>query len=152
MKHLYKTTPYLLLLVFLLVFSIQVKGQNIVSYAYDNAGNRISRKVVDLGSNPTHAKKTVDDTPAPPVEDQLGERKITIYPNPTKGALAVGITGGSDKDDIRIMVMSSQGIQLQTMKTAIGTTRIDMKAYPSGWYILKVQAGDKATEFKIIKQ
>jgi hypothetical protein len=25
-------------------------------------------------------------------------------------------------------------------------------SYPSGWYILRVQAGEKVTEFKIVKQ
>jgi len=66
--------------------------------------------------------------------------------------LAVSITGGNDKDEIRMVVISSQGIQLQALKTATGTTTIDMSPYPSGWYILRVLAGDKATEFKIIKQ
>lgn len=151
MKQSHKKTYYYFLLLWLLSFSMVGKTQNIVSYAYDNAGNRISRKVVDLNSNPPHAKKTVEDPP-PPVEEQLGERKITIYPNPTKGALAVEITGGDNKDELRILLISSQGVQLQTIKAVIGSTRVDMQVYPAGWYILRVHAGDKFTEFKIIKQ
>ena len=149
MTYLHKTTPYYLILLFLFSFSMTSMAQE-VSYAYDNAGNRISRKIVPLNSNPPHAKKTVDDPP--PVEEQLGERKIAIYPNPTKGALAVEITGGNDKDALRIVLLSAQGIQLQTLKAEIGKTPVDMHLYPSGWYILRIQAGEKVTEFKIIKQ
>jgi len=151
MKHVHKTIPYYLLFLFLLSFSIQATSQQqIVSYAYDNAGNRISRKVENITPPPAHAKKAVVDPI--PVEEQLGERKITIYPNPTKGSLAVEITGGSDKDELRIVLISAQGIQLQNLKVEKGINPIDMHTYPPGWFILRVQAGDKVTEFKIIKQ
>jgi len=150
MTHLHKTKNRILLILFLLSFLSTGIAQNIVSYAYDNAGNRISRKIVLLSSNPTHVKK---DTIAPaPVEEQLGDRKITVFPNPTKGALAVEITGGSDKDDIHIVLFSAQGIQLKNLKVTNGTTAIDMHLYPAGWFILRVLAGDKVTEFKIIKE
>jgi len=92
MKHLHKTKHYYLLLTFLSLFSIAGISQNMVSYAYDNAGNRISRRIVLLNSNPPHIKR---DSIAPaPVIDQLGDRKITVFSNPTKGTLAVEITGG----------------------------------------------------------
>jgi len=151
MKHLHKKTNLYLLLLFLGLYPMTGMAQNIVSYAYDNAGNRISRKIVLLSSNPTHVKK---DTIVPaPVEEQLGARKITVYPNPTKGALTVEIAGGNDKDEIQIVLISAQGIQLKALKAAdTGTTPVDMHLYPSGWYILRVKAGDKVTEFKIIKQ
>jgi len=151
MKHVHKTIPYYLLFMFLLSYSMQTLAQQqIVSYAYDNAGNRISRKIVNITPPPSHAKKAVEDPI--PVEEQLGERKITIYPNPTKGSLAVEITGGSDKDELRIVLISAQGIQLQNLKVEKGINPIDMHTYPPGWFILRVQAGDKVTEFKIIKQ
>jgi len=112
---------FYLLFSFLLILSSGM-AQNIVSYAYDNAGNRISRKVVNLNSNPT------------------------------RGALAVEITGGNDKDAIQLIVFSAQGVQLQNVKVTATTTPVNMSAYPGGWYILRVQAGEKVTEFKIIKQ
>ena len=70
-----------------------------IAYDYDNAGNRIARKLVLL-NDPNYAKKHVE-TPMP-VEELLGERKITVYPNPTKGALAVEITGGDQKEQITL--------------------------------------------------
>lgn len=144
MNHLHKPLRYLLFL-FLVAFTLQGMATDVISYAYDNAGNRISRKVVVYISR---AKK---GDPAP-VEDQLGERKITVYPNPTKGVLAIEITGGDAKDEIHLILYSAQGTQLQNLKVTATTTPVNMSAYPGGWYILRVQAGEKVTEFKIIKQ
>jgi hypothetical protein len=150
MTHLNKTKNRILLILFLLSFVSTGFAQNTVSYAYDNAGNRISRVIVLNSSKSPQVKK---DSIAPaPVVEQLGDRKILVYPNPTKGALAVEITGGSDKDGIRIVLFSAQGIQLKNLKTTTGTTAIDMHLYPPGWFILRVLAGDKVTEFKIIKE
>ena len=137
-------------LIFLLFMAVSMSGfsQQIVSYAYDNAGNRISRKIVDLSvtPNPTHVKA------AAPVEEQLGERKITIFPNPTKGMLAVQIEGGNDKDELSIILYNATGQQLLNKQVQLGTTPINMSTYPKAYYILRVQAGEKATEFKIIKE
>jgi len=149
MKHLHKL-PYYLLLLLLATFSLQGMAQNtIVSYAYDNAGNRISRKIVNLTvtPNPSHVKKSEE-----PVEEQLGERTIKIYPNPTKGALAVEITGGNEKDELQIILFNPDGKQLINKQVQQGTIPINMNDYPSTYYILRVRAGEKVTEFKIIKQ
>ncbi len=120
-----------------------------VAYDYDNAGNRISRKIVPLTT--AQAAKKNSETPAP-VTDQLGERKITVYPNPTQGALAVEITGGDTKDAIRLTLFGPQGTQLQSINATATITPVNMSSYPAGWYILRVQAGAKNTEFKIVKQ
>lgn len=143
MKQLY------LLLSFSLILSTGM-AQSKVSYAYDLAGNRISRKVVDLNSNPSHVKK--DSLASSAVTDQLGERKITVYPNPTQGALAVEITGGDAKDAIRLTLFGPQGTQLQSINATATIMPVNMSSYPAGWYILRVQAGAKNAEFKIVKQ
>jgi hypothetical protein len=107
--------------------------------------------VIDLTvtPNPTHVKKAAD--PAPVVE-QLCEREISIYPNPTKGALAVDITGGDDKDELHIILYNADGKQMQNKQVQPATTQINMIPYPAAYYILRVQAEEKVTEFKIIKQ
>ncbi|HET7733712.1 MAG TPA: T9SS type A sorting domain-containing protein [Paludibacter sp.] len=148
MKHLLKQTHYLLLLIFT-AFTLQAMATDVVSYAYDNAGNRISRKVVVYSDGLQHVKKS--ETPAP-VEEQLGERTITVYPNPTKGQLAIDINGGDAKDELRIIIFDAHGKQLLNKKVEPGTTPINMNSYPVAYYILRVQAGEKQTEFKIIKQ
>jgi len=150
MKKFYITLTLLMLVI------IAMSAQNIVSYAYDYAGNRISRKVVLLNSNPSHIKR--DTAAVTPVEEKLGDRKITVYPNPTKGALAVEISGGDNKpasaggDEITISLFSAQGVQLQSTTATPGKTPVEMTAYPPGWYVLRIKVGEKLTEFKIVKQ
>lgn len=138
----------ILLLLLLAVFTLQGKAQNKVAYDYDMAGNRIARKLVVL-SNPNYAKKDLDSSV--PVEEQIGERKITVYPNPTKGNLAVEIVGGDAKDELRIVLYDTKGQQLMNKKTDAVTTPVDMYDLPAAQYILRVQTGNKVTEFKIIK-
>ncbi len=140
-----------LILCLMALVPLSTTAQNMVSYAYDYAGNRISRRVVLLNSNPTHVKKDTTAVAAPPVVDQLGDRKITIYPNPTKGALAVDISGGDANDKLNIILFSPQGTVLQSKPVVSGTTPLEMTDYPVGWYILRITAGEKLTEFKIIK-
>ena len=149
MNYLHKTTNLFLLILFLLSFPMTGMAQK-VSYDYDYAGNRISRKIVNIPPL-TQAKKNDQYQPVP-AEEQLGDRKITVYPNPTKGDLAVDITGGNDKDEMQIVLISAQGVQLQVLKAVTGSTPVNMLHYPPGWFILRVKAGDKTTEFKIIKQ
>lgn len=143
--------PYLIVMIFLCVYMLSTSAQNVISYAYDQAGNRISRKVINLTTtpNPTHVKK--DQDPAP-VEDQLGERKITVYPNPTKGMLGVEIAGVDNKDELQVMIFDVKGRELLTKRVQKGVTLINISQYPTGWYVLRVQAGKKMTEFKIVKK
>lgn len=136
----------ILLLMLFAVFAMHGNAQNKVAYDYDMAGNRISRKLVIL-NNPNYAKKN-----PLPVEDTLGERKITVYPNPTKGNLVVEIVGVDTKDEMRIVLYNAKGQQLINKKPDAGTTPIDMYDLPSAYYILSVQTGNKVTEFKIIKE
>jgi len=124
-----------------------------ISFAYDYAGNRISRKLVTLGSNLSHVKKqgSITEPEPTPVEEKIGDRTITIYPNPTKGALAIGISG-EILDKISITLYTAQGTMLQNKIADSDTTPLEMTSYPTGWYIIRVIADGKATEFKVIKQ
>ena len=148
MNHFYKPIQHYMLILFLGIIPFLGIAQNKLGYTYDMAGNRLTRKLVVL-NNPNYVKK---HETTPPIEEQLGERKIIIYPNPTKGNLAVEITGGDSKDELHIILFSAQGIQLQNIQAINGVNPVKMSAYSPGWYIMRINAGDKTTEFKIIKQ
>ena len=139
-----KRLPALLILLAAVIF--QCNSQTI-SYDYDYAGNRISRKVVSL---PQSIKGQPVDSVL--VEDMLGERNILVYPNPTKGALGVEITGGDWDEDIWLILYNGQGVTLYHAKAQQGINPVDMTDYPKGWYILRVLAGEKKKEFKVIKE
>jgi len=66
--------------------------------------------------------------------------------------LRVGITGGNNKDELRIILYNADGRQMLNKKAEPGTTLINMSSYPVAYYILRVKAANKMTEFKIIKQ
>jgi len=131
-----------------LLIALPAVAQQKVSYDYDMTGNRISRRIINL---PQSAPKNKDEQPEP-IKDELGDRKITIYPNPTKGALAVDIQGGDEKDELRAIVFDANGKQILNTTLAIGSTSLDMNRFPAAWYILRITAGGKITEYKIIKQ
>lgn len=137
---------------FLLFISLSAYVQSqTIEYTYDNAGNRVTRQVIILEPLVAMASRAKKQTVDPTIE-QLGERTIKVYPNPTKGALAIEVTGGDEKEKVEIQLFSAQGVQLQTKKLEIGKTPIDMLSYPAGWYILRLGTGDKIKEIKIIKQ
>ncbi len=139
-----KRLPALFIILAAVIF--QCNAQTI-SYDYDYAGNRISRKVVSL---PQSIKGQPVDSVL--VEDMLGARNILVYPNPTKGALGVEITGGDWDEDIRLILYNGQGVTFYHAKAQQGINPVDMTAYPKGWYIIRVQAGEKRKEFKVIKE
>jgi hypothetical protein len=73
-----------ILLSFLLLFTVpgNIPGQT-VSFDYDSDGNMQSRYTVTLRSTTTI---TEEDAATALADIAFQERKITIYPNPTRGA------------------------------------------------------------------
>ena len=117
-----------------------------VTFGYDAAGNRVSRTITMSGGTVTTDLHQV-------FVEVLGERQVNIYPNPTKGMLAVEITGGDIDNDIRLTLYDLNGKQLQTLQLSTGiNTPVDMLAYPPAVYILRLYMDGKTTEYKIIKQ
>ena len=138
-----------LLLITLLFIPVTVFAQGIV-YLYDAAGNRTSRAyVVNLRSAPSIENPTPDSTQ---VSVELGPFGVTIYPNPTKGALAVAVTGLAESASLSLGLFDPNGRQLMLLEVPGGTSSLDLSAYPSGWYLLRAQSKGKTLQFKIIKQ
>ena len=141
MKH------FLFLMLLICATGSHVFSQTI-SYGYDQAGNRVSRKIVSLGS-PQSAKQNTDKTV---VTEPLGERTITVYPNPTKGILSIEIKGGNIEEVIHLYIYNGQGAMLYSAVAQQGLNPLHLTNYPSGWYILRVQSPENSKEFKIIKE
>lgn len=138
MNNLRKTIFYIFFFILSTSILTRPKAQNLaVSYAYDNAGNRISRKIIDLSVNPNPSHVKMAEDPAP-VEEQLGERTITIYPNPTKGMLGVEIMGGDPKDQLLIILYNADGKQLLHENANPGINSINLATYPAAFYILRI--------------
>ena len=139
---------YILLLPILLLTEI-INAQK-VTFVYDTAGNRTSR-TIDMSKQST-AKSKSSEQPEPITEQLNSERQLKIYPNPTKGILAVEIIGGDSDEIATLTLFNMKGTQLQLKQTNGGRTEIDMTIYPESTYILKIQLSDKTIDYKIIKQ
>ena len=120
-----------------------------VIFDYDAAGNRISR-TIDMSKQ--SIAKSSEKLPEPITEQLNSERKLKIYPNPTKGILAVEIIGGDSDEIITLSLFNMKGTQLQSKKTDGSLTEVDMTTYPEGTYILRIQMPDKTVDYKVIKQ
>lgn len=71
---------YLSFLVLLFaIFQLSAQTYKVV-YEYDHAGNRVSRVVISINTR----AKSVDDEISP-LEQELMQCKIRVFPNPTKG-------------------------------------------------------------------
>jgi hypothetical protein len=130
--------------------------QGNVSYAYDAAGNRISRTIVlqqsmmramsmpDFDSDETWEEEK-------PFVDFLNDLQVKIFPNPTRGQLAIEITG-ADGENVQITVFSARGELLLTKQaTASARTAVDLSAFSTGNYILVLTINGTNQQYKIVK-
>jgi len=65
--------------------------------------------------------------------------QFTVFPNPTMGMITVSMQS-SFHNDIIIEILNNLGIVLQSVKQAKNGKRcqIDLSAYPSGIYLIKI--------------
>ena len=142
-------------------FVPDVLGQQ-VSYSYDDAGNRIQRTIFlsnqqssSSGDDTPRSRAEVKETDIsemPRYEDMLGERKVVIYPNPTRGMLQIEFQGYGEMKDARIILYNMQVRLLLQVNNIESYTTLDLTPYPAGAYILHLMEGMKRSEWKIIKQ
>jgi len=138
---------FLLFSLFALV-AFNIMGQVSVSYEYDNAGNRVSRKTIGLTKS-----ATVDTTEqVAPIEDQMNQLSVKIYPNPTKGMLKVDIEGGDEESDYSATIYDQNGRTIMVeRRKGNGSLPLDLSGKSTGYYILIVDDGKNRLQYKIIK-
>ena len=135
---------------FLIILGALILSAQSISYDYDAAGNRIARRVIPLGGL---RSAMAGDQPVEPVKDSWGERKITVYPNPTKGALKIAVENGEDKALYESKAFDSNGRVVSTAhQKGNGEMVIDLKTQAPGVYILVLSTGTDEKTYKIVKQ
>ena len=148
-------TLFLTVLVWL-AFAVNTDAQ-LVKYRYDASGNQVSReKTIMLGSLPgpgSGSGETVTKVEIPSYEDLFNERKITIYPNPTKGMLRIDITGDELPGDAMIFIYNSSGTTVRQMNKITESNIVDISSQPTGVYIMRVIIDkEQVSTWKIIKE
>jgi hypothetical protein len=146
-RHLYL---YVLSLSLVLISILDGNTQTTYQLKYDYAGNRTSRAVIDLKSATISADTIAAKQAEKPLEDLIGDQKIKIYPNPTKGLLQVQIPQ-TDEIPATLQVFTLRGVLLHKANVVDEITEIDLSGQLAGMYILKILIGDQSSDWKIIK-
>jgi hypothetical protein len=118
-----------------------------VGFTYDLDGNMTLRQIITI---PSHVKGSSKDTVS--VSDEIGEQKVTIYPNPTKGLFQVVVKILDNKQKNYYLLYSLSGTRLQNNNITNESTDINISNYPSGAYLLDIFLGNKVSRWKVIKQ
>jgi len=133
------------ILFFTLLYSVANSYAQTVIYTSDLDGNMIHRKVLTVRS------ATVSDEEKDPISDEIGEQKVTIYPNPTRGHFQVELALLDEKLKNYFIIYSLSGTKIKQNKISNVLTDIDISNYPSGTYLLDIFLGDKVSRWKVIK-
>lgn len=146
--------PFLFIVVVWTILDIyEINAQTTVSYIYDAAGRRIERNIIILKTAKPDLGDTMDTEKKKEVfKDSIGEQKVLIYPNPTRGELMIEIQGYKQELKTIVYLYNLSGNLLLNPNPTNSTFSLDLSAYAIGTYILKIVFGDKVSEWKIIKE
>ena len=123
-------------------------AQDRVGYAYDAAGNRISRTIILTRNMAKKQARTMKDKE---YTDILSQRNITISPNPTKGMVKVAITGLKSTDGGTLSVFTLSGQRIESKAVSESVITVDLSGRPNGIYLLDITINGEKTSWKIIK-
>ena len=84
--------------------------------------------------------------------DRLNESDVTIYPNPTRGVLAVEIRNKNSQNPHHLMVHSLNGTVVFQRSNIGNYTEIDLSSQPRGLYLMRISSGDLFITWRIIKE
>ena len=143
-----KSKYYILLL--LSGIASSVFSQRTVQFAYDADGNMTSRNTVTLKSA-FGAQDEAEPETAEIFSEELNNRQIKVYPNPTQGEICVEIISPNREEENFMRLFDASGRLVET--TIIASERTYLKISGSaGVYFLNIHLGTDISEWKIIKQ
>jgi len=149
---------YFCLLGMLLLSMVALNAQNALprTYEYDEAGNRIVRKTVELRNEVAQSPVTTPaasttEASAAYYEESLGDKlTVRIYPNPTKGEVCLRFNHDVKKGYYQILNMSGQTVKQGSFEAA--ATLLDLSAFPTGTYMLYLSADGLRDTWKVVKE
>jgi len=136
--------------------SLYIHAQNPMQFeiTYDNAGNRTTRKVLEICSTPKGGSnsKGINQSDSTYYVDQLSSIRMQVYPNPTQGIVYIDMKGNSNFIQHTICIFDDHGRKLCESKSEGSATQIDLSSYAAGIYLVELSANDERTTWKIIKR
>jgi hypothetical protein len=135
-------------------------SQNVshIAFTYDSAGNRETREVIYLKTTEVEdAESTnpgtfgqVTDTVA--YKGTLGNREISIYPNPTKGSLTIAIAGEEEACPATLALISISGEMILRHQIRQPSTTLVLSGHPPGTYLLQITTAAGRETWKVVKE
>lgn len=127
---------------------------------YDEAGNRVLRKVLDFKSAETdtsdvlvYDNENLSLQNAPKCEmydEQIEDLSVLVFPNPTSGIVTMRFNKAVTKGSFQLFSLSGQ--MLMDGRVKDWETIIDLSSLPSGTYLLKFNIDSRIDTWKIIKR
>ena len=147
------------IIIIIVCLSIYVSFSQNFTYTYDASGNRISRTITVSTLKSEKIYDTVENAlvdtfvPEQVYSDEVDNKQVKIYPNPTRGELVVQIPKEDTNSPFSIIVTDMSGKVIIQKFVMHEYTDIDITNNPNGMYILQIIADSKkSTEWKIIKK
>ena len=137
----------------LLIVSSTAFSQTPVEYYYDNAGNRVQRKVIILTPMVVNNESPTEQ-PAELVSDIEDQFNFSLYPNPTKGAILVEAEEAfMALEEKRMFVYDSKGKLLIERKFDQRQQVVELPDEATGSYLVKVTAsGGYYADWRVLKK
>ena len=149
--------PLKILFLLLFLSNVALAQQYRYEYEYDDAGNRKSRqyikitKKIDVEADSLYNDSIIAKEDMDVYKDNIGDKEISIFPNPTKGKLRVEISNIEDGDIIILKVFDLQGREIYSNEK-LSNYDIDLSNYENGVYLLDIILNKEKSYWKIVKE
>lgn len=134
----------IIFLAFLLAFALTTKGQQQLSYAYDAAGNRISRTIVVGAHNiEGEAPRTYIDT--------IDGRQLAINTGVGQPQLTIAVEEYNSSLTGEYSILDKKGTLLAKEELSNGTTLVELDELSSGSYSLQILLNGHTSRWELVK-
>jgi len=118
----------------------------------ENDGDFISNNEVDFLASDVVKTPENNEISNKFYTDKLNESDVVIFPNPTRGALAVQIQNRNPDISHQLTVFNSRGSIVFQRSGIENFTEIDLSSQPTGVYLLRISSQNSFISWKIIKE
>lgn len=133
----------IIFLALLLAYVLTTKGQQQLSYAYDAAGNRISRTIVVSSSIDSVQQKTL-------FREWLADKELEISNDQNRLGLLISVLGKESPIEGNYCLGNAEGMILAQNTINNDENRIDMDNLNKGEYFLDIILSGEKSRWQIL--
>lgn len=126
-----------------------------VEYTYDNAGNRIQRKVITVNGMQQNNGSDQQALVKEKIRVDSGAVLVNLYPNPTAAKVHVTLTFQDiPQQTVQLQLFNSSGKLLKNKTVRSLQSQFDLQPYPPGVYYVKILSPENKVmkEVKILRK